>query len=229
VGSTSSKNNSSVPAHTVTDLEHDDGWMIQSGIVATGATNRMLLNWDGTRSYHTWGTTIAPFARRYEEGVVLLTDGGASGAPPEFFAWYPDLDRPGFTSDSYSRPGDGSDTPVDAYLHFPAWVAEEGQEVNVMGLVISFTRWATGSGSTNHFDVTVDARRRYGAGNLVTSATQTFDEAGASASTSGDDVVAHLGFGDQGYGNEFQIKFTNLRGCAIRSVVAILEQRAERI
>lgn len=220
--------NGSIPSNHVLALETGDAWMILSGVVGTGATNRMLLSWNGARTYHTWGATISPFARRFEEGVVLLSDGGAGGAPPEFRAFYPDLDRPAFTSDSYSRPGDLSDTPFDAYMHLPAWHAQEGEEVMVRGVVVHFTKWATGSGSTNHFDLTVDARRRYDATSTVTSATQSFDEAGASASTDGSDVVEHFGFGDQGYGTEFQIKLAAIRGVAIRELTVILEVRPER-
>ena len=228
-GSTTSQTNGAVPAHHVVDLEYDQAWMILSGLTAAGAENRMLLDWDSCRSYHTWEVEVSPFARRYENGLVMLSDGGDVSAPPEFYAWFPELDRPGFVDDDYSRPGDVSDTPLDAYLHMPASPAPQGKEWMVKAAIVDFRKWDTGAEETNHFDVTVDAIRRYGYGAPVTSAVQTFDEAGSTAVPEGVDARVHLGFGDQGWGGEFQLKVDNLRGCAIRSIEVIIEERDARV
>lgn len=224
-----SADNGAVPAHTVIDLEFDDSWMILSGLDGDDSANRMLLAWGGARTYHTWETSIAPFARRFNEGVIMLTDGGSATDPPEFYTWFPDLDRPGFVSDPFSQPGDDSDSPLDAYMHTPAWVAEDGQEILLRGAVIEFTKWNTGAAETNHFSVTVDARRRYSAAGPVTSTPQVFDEAGSAATTAGVDAAVHLHFGNQGWATECQVKIDELRGCAIRRITPILEQRPERI
>ena len=223
-----SPTNSDKPANCVLPLESGWDWIILSGTTGTGE-NKALLQWDDSRSYHTFEADVRGFGRVFANGAVLLTDGGDAAAPPKFWSWEPGLGRPGFTSDVQSSVGDDSDTPLDAYLYFPEEWDKAGREILVRGLVIDFTKWATGASATNHFEVTVEAFRRYGDSAVVTSTVQTFDEAGASATTDGVKARVHMHFGDQGYGGGFRVKIDDIRGVAFESIVALTETRDSRI
>lgn len=168
------------------------------------------------------GTNLRPTTT-----FVMTDDGDSSPATaPVFWAWSPDLDRPGSETDLIStwdplgvrlapeRAGDASDEQVSGSVSFPEWHAPDGSEVLVRTVSVDFRKWNTGGSLTNHFDVTVDSLRRYNGESPQSSGALAFDEAGSEASTGGTLDRRVFSFGDQGLGNGFQLHFTNCRGVA---------------
>jgi hypothetical protein len=159
---------------------------------------------------------------------VYLCDGGAAGAAPNFYVWDPTLDTPGIEGGSQSRAGDDSSTALSGTLTFPEWWSQDAAEVYVRSVIVDFKSYNTGSATNNHFDLTVNALRRYQAGAAQASTTQSWDQAAASSSASGTLRREIIGYGEQGMGNGAQLAFTNVRGIAIERVTMILESQPVR-
>lgn len=163
------------------------------------------------------------------EGFVLTNGGGASTAAT-FYALVNDIERPGFTSDTFASVGDGSTTPNDQFLHLPEYRPAANQEITVREVKVDFVKWQTGAAATNHFDVTVRVWSLYDTESYRDSTVLSFDEPGANtyAGTSGTDERANFTFGDQGSGSGFQILIDNIRGCGIRSISVTLDETTGR-
>ena len=86
------------------------------------------------------------------------------------------------------------------------------------GVIVDFTAWDSGALNANLLTLTVAALRRYGTIAESVSAPQSWTEPVASSTTSGITERVHLAFGDQGHGGGFQLRFTAVRGVAIRAI-----------
>lgn len=155
-------------------------------------------------------------------GLYLLTDGTA--------LWALDMrtDRPAFTSDSWARPGDLSDTPVDAYFHLPAWWSQPGTEVRVRQVIVDFVKYQTGAtGDDCGFTLDLDIFGRYEVDGTASPAV-------APALTSNDGTTSGVrsrkvfNVGDQGYGAGFQVGLTGVRGVAVRAITVVVDTQASR-
>lgn len=199
-----------------------------------GVTNQLIRHND-TWTRHSWGETLAVVATDWGSGeatnqgyFVITTTPGAS-APADFYCFDANNStRPGFTSDTYSNVGDGSSTPETMYLYTSEVLSKDGSELTVREVKVDFTKWATGSASTNHFDIKVRATALYDTSGSRDSQTEAFDEAGTSATTTGVEQRANFTFGDQGSGAGFQIRLDNIRGCAIRAIHVIYDESPGR-
>lgn len=151
------------------------------------------------------------------------------GAAAKFYRWRIDLERPGFVSDAPANPGDDSTALLEGDVEFPEVWAPNGNERRVRQVVVDFTKWDTGSASTNHIGLTLVVMSRFavdGEGTVVTP--QAWDEAGTSASTTGKRDRAVFNVGDQGYAAGFRVKLENLRGITIRAVTVVYDEQPER-
>lgn len=158
-----------------------------------------------------------------------LSDGGASGVAPKFYQWSPSLQRPGFTTDTYGRPGDGSDTPLDAYLYLPELTigTDDDEQSGIVETVeVEFISWDTGTSETAHFDITVRTWDPVGEGGdtgVRDAAIQSFDEAVSESSTDGTRQRMSFEFGDQGRGRRHQIRLTNIRSVSIKEITVNID------
>lgn len=207
------------PKYRALKLLGPDDWMFLSGSTLTGALNRALLHYEGVYSYHQWEQNIGAWGE--SGGQPLLVKDGTAGTPPVFYIFDPELMRPGFTTDTNARPGDDSTTPLDAYAHIPQYWDPEGKEILVREVIVDFRKWTTGSATNNHFDVTVRAVNRFQTADVGSSASQPFDEVGASASVAGMDDRRSFYFGEQGQGGGFEVHLDAIKGVAIRSVTVL--------
>lgn len=164
--------------------------------------------------------------------MVAQTESGV----PKFYSMLFGLDRPGYSypvsGTGYSlsntgyydmeSAGDNSTQQVTGYVYFPETHLKDADEFMVQGVIIDFRSWNTNGTLSNHFDVTVDCLRTY-EGGTVTSLKAAWDEAGVLSSTAGTVKRAVFMFGDQGYGNGYQLKLDNVRGVAIQRYQVILD------
>lgn len=171
-------------------------------------------------TYHTFGVSLRGAMTRVATDKFIL---GTDDATPKLYILDTSLDRPGFESDTYARAGDNTTAQLAGTLTLPEWWDEQGREARVRSVIVNFTTWNTGGSSTNHFDLTATALDRHGRLDPLSSATQSFDEAGASSSTSGKPQREVFNFGDQGSGGGFQISFANVRGVSIRDIAVVLD------
>lgn len=156
---------------------------------------------------------------RYSGDYFLICSDGTASTDADFYWFDNSLERPGFASDATAAPGDGSNTPEEAYLHLPYWRHPDLYNVRVRTVTVDFIKYQTGasSPSTNNITCTVDAVYRT-AGENVSSSAQSWTEEGSATTTAGEEQRHIFNFGDQGFGGGFQIKFSALRGVKIGSV-----------
>lgn len=202
------------------------------GIFADGGA--ALVRRRGVWTRHTLPSEIKNLAaHRYVPGTrtegFVLTDGGGAEAAATFYAFRNDLERPGFTSDSFANVGDNSATPFAAHLHLPEYRRVD-EELVVREVKVDFVKWQTGQTATTHFDVTVRAWSLYDSDGYRDSSVLAFDEPNnhTDAGTTGTPARWNGTFGDQGSGAGFQILIDNVRACAIRSVTVNFESRPAR-
>lgn len=164
-----------------------------------------------------------------EEGFVL-TDGGGASTAATFYSMVTDLERPGFSSDTFANVGDGSSTPFDAHLHLPEYISDSGAELIVREVKVDFVKWQTGQSETTHFDVTVEALSRYDTDDVLDSRTLAFDEPNnqTASGATGTEARFNATFGDQGSSAGFRVKIDDIRACAIRGVYVVVEERTGR-
>lgn len=171
-------------------------------------------------------------------GLVLddwwfLTNGGAAATQPRLWMWQAYAQRPGFTTDPHSRAGDSSlDTvPPDAFFTTAEWLSDAGFEAKVQYVTIDFRSYTTGSSSSNHFDVQCIATKLLDRNDLVTSATQSFDDPAGSlgaATTEGKQMQRRFQFSGNDYGRGFKIKLSNIRGVAIERILVRVDVQDSR-
>lgn len=198
---------------------------IASGRLA-GAPSLMTYFDGRTWTQHTAPASVAlsgavqPWPTR--PGVYWAATVSTETTAPRFLSWAPLLDRPAFTTDADSLPGDDSTTPLNAFASLPEHWRPQGEEARVRQVVIDLVKWNTGSATPNQLDVTVETfGRRDVAGESP--ATRSWTEAGNSSSRSGTRQRLVLDFGITTPGAGFQVKLANIKGVAIRSVIAVLD------
>ena len=158
------------------------------------------------------------------QGRIYFCDGGAPGSPTLIYHYEVSLERPGQVGDTWARPGDDVDTPLTASFRTPQWWHPDGHEVRVRGVIVDFESYPTGSATPNGFDVTAAVLRRYTNPGELVSGTQTW-----SATPTRDRHREHFGFGAQGRGGGFELRFANVRGVAFRSIVAVVDLWERRL
>lgn len=188
-----------------------------------GVSDKALMFHEGRWTQHHFGVDVSSIAeRRGGQGFVIAKDGET------FYHQDLQMTRPGFTSDDYAGVGDATTVPNTMWLRTPEHVSENNAELTVRQVVVDFTKWDTGSASTNHFDVKVRATNLYDLGGHRDSSTLAWDEAGSAASTTGSQERANFTFGDQGSGAGFEIHLDNIRGVAVRSISVVFDENTGR-
>lgn len=209
--------------------EDDEALILFEQDHPTSGQQRAITYRDGKWFFFEWGVAnISTLASTDGQEVVLLNDGG--GTDPTvatFYTYNPKLERPAFTSDTYSQPGDNTDTPLDAYFKTGEWWAPEGQEVTVKNIIVDFTKYDTGAGVQNHFDVGVIRIAQHADDTSETAiAYQAFDEDDDSANTTGI-RDRHISGGPSGGtipSAGFQIYIEGIVGCTIKGIRVIIDQ-----
>lgn len=191
--------------------------------------NNAWVKRNGVWTQHTFGKTMKYLGWLSGSGI-FATDGGAAATIPKVYEWNLFANHPGSpTADARTQPkdGDSANAPV-AYVYLPEHWSPSDREVLVRSVTVDFKKWNTGMAQTNHFDLTVDIFGRHpgSAAPTATSASQSFDEAGASSSGTGTRDRRVFKIGDQGFGAGFQVKLDACRGVAIIAVHVEYEESA---
>lgn len=218
------------PTFSTVALRGPEDWLVQGGVDT--ALNRALLfrnkawqkiEWSGPTDLLGWCISM----RRTDRHQFLSHEGGTV----RLFEWMAYNNRPAFTDDVRKRPGDVSSTPFVAEFSLPEWHEESGNDVGLVDIVVDFTSWNTGSGSTNHFEIVPVVMRGFGDEGQAAS-TLTFDEAGSSspATLAGKrrrerfPGVAH---GLDGTG--FRLFFNAIRGVSINRIQVLVDVDGPRV
>lgn len=220
-------------------LKHLEGWKpaVNTAYGAQSFGNRdafFLANagglglWrkNGAWSKHEFGGDVGPWVTRYFDDNLLLAYPGDATTDPEFYMLAMNLDRPAFTTDTWARPGDNSTTPLSAEFSLPDYLAPEGKEVRVTGVIVDFYSYDTGSTTPNNITIDVTAMLRENTDGDVTVTKTIYSNDGQFTSTSGQRcrrVFRHPGIG---FGSGFRVGFTDLAGVAIERITVEYEEQA---
>lgn len=196
-----------------------------------GTTNKALVNLYGKWTKHEFGVDVSGYTVPVmpTDNIIAFCDGGGASANPKFYVWNLTADTPGIEGGTLMRAGDDSSTALAGSVTFPEWWAENGDEFYVRAVAVDFRSFATGSATTNHFDLAVTSLRRYDGSGGTASNTVSFDQAAASSSATGTLQRRVYGFGEQGMGNGFQLAFSTVRGLSIHRVAVEIETRPLRV
>lgn len=196
----------------------------EAAIILPDATNgaRLYLRQDGAWTIHTLPTTISYIAAPRSVGGFTLCNKTA----PAFYYLDTNLERPAFTSDTYARPGDLSDTPLDASFTLPEWWSPPGTEIRVKQVIVDFLKYNTGASGTNNITLGVTSFGLFNSTDGTESpGAQSWNEAVSAGTTGGKHQRHVFNVGEQGYGAGFQLTFTALRGVAIRGIYVELDSQ----
>lgn len=181
-------------------------------------------------------TTAPGFAAEVPADQFIMCAQTSSGIP-KFYSLLFGLDRPGYSypqdGTGYSangrgyydmeQAGDNSDEQVTGNVTFAEMHVKDADEIQVQGVIVDFRSWDTNGTLDNHFDVQVDCLRPYDNDSPITSLKGSWNEDTDHSSTAGTIKRRVFMFGDQGYGNGYQVKFTNIRGVALTRYQVIFE------
>jgi hypothetical protein len=237
--------------------EHDEGVELpllqglavtqgdQSGatVVAVrgGDSQEALVYMNNAWTRQTFDVTVSGMVaadRQGREGLVAITDGGATGVAAKIWTADFNINRPGLTTDALSRPGDDTDTPLQSAVTAPQFHTEAGREVKVRQVVIDFKAWNTGADVNNHFDVSVkvlgrDANRGAAEIQYLTSAPLVravptpYEEDPEASSDVGTRKRQVFNFKcDPGAG--FEVSTYNMRGVSLRAITVMYDERDVR-
>ncbi len=192
----------------------------------TTSNKRALIKRDNTWSKIEWGITdLTTYAASDRQERILLSDGGGASAVPDLYVYTPSLERPGFTSDTNAQPGDATTTPLAANFSLSEWWTPDGSLVRIREIIVDFTKYDTGAGVQNHFDLTVTVIAHGAEDGITTQTYAAFDEDDDLATAAGvrdrHRVIGVSGGAKRGAG--FQINLAGIVGCTIRSIGVILE------
>jgi hypothetical protein len=192
-------------------------------------TRRLLMRHWAVWTMHDFPTTapLSGFMCRNEYGNrIIFASPGSQSSPPTLMSLDLSLERPALTTDSYARPGDLSDTPLDAEVTFPEYNDPDGTDVLVRQLRIDVVKYA----STSGFTATVESAAMWnpdGSTEGWRSETHPVTLTGGTSSGVTDRVI--LNFADQGWGSAFRIKLSGVYGLAIKSVTGAYDRRHHRL
>ena len=207
---------------------------VHHGDYSYGNRDVMFLTTDGSDkalSMHndvwvksTFSVNLSGPLTRYSADYFLLVGGDSASTAADFY-WYDNsLERPGFAGDATARPGDNTDTPVNATLNSPEFIEPSGSMIRVRSVTFDFVKYNTASTSpaTNNITCTVRSTGIYQTAGDIDSTAISWTEAVASASTTGTACRYTMEYHTPWAGG-FQIRLSALRGVKIKDITVEYE------
>lgn len=194
-------------------------------IIFLSSGGQMLWRKNNAWSIHDIEVSAGPWITRYFDDHVVIAYPGTASAKPKFYMMPMTLDRPAFTDDDWARPGDDSDTPIDAEFTLPDFPVKDGKEVRVRKITLDYVKYDTGSPATNRIELTITGRARQNAPGDASVSWTVLDEAGSEASTNGTYARSVYHGTPIGFAGTVRIRLHSLRGVKIdRMIVEYDEQ-----
>lgn len=169
-----------------------------------------------------------------EDDWVVMVGGDSVATSAKFYAFSPDMDRPGAAGDTVlAQPGDASTTAVNAYFYLPAFQHAQARDMRVRRVIVDFKKWDLDvAGGTNSMTLNLRNYSRYnlaaGTTDSYSTITQTWSEAESATDASGQYDRHIFNIGEGGYTGAWQIGFTAMVGVAIQRVTIEYESAQGR-
>lgn len=217
----------------VTTYAHLRGWMTDLNACAVQCDAdddllfvdndaRALMRHEGVWTRHEYEVAVGEWAAPYEDQrFYLAVDGEDDVSKPVFYRSTFAIERPPIKDSLFESPGDGSDTPIDAWVEFPEVWQEEGEQMRPMFVVAEFTSYDQNVAIGAHLACEVDIIDRFGVESTQTVTADAWDEADVTVASTSDGVrrrhifrlpLAH-------YGSALQLRFTDIIGVKIEKAV----------
>lgn len=192
-------------------------------MVRPDTVNKALVKHNGAWTFHAFETAVSQFWASNRRGK-LWTFNRKTPSAQTCMSLDLNLDRPAFTSDTNSQPGDMSTTPFDAFVELPEVWAQDSTELRVREVTVDIFRWNTGAPVDNRVQAALTTLARGALGNASSNNSNTttvsWTQPGASSPTTQDGAPDRikLNFGTQGPAAGFRLRLSGLRGVAIRRI-----------
>lgn len=170
---------------------------------------------------------------------VIFAGAGDSDTAHALYSFDLALDRPGFIGDDYARPGDASDTPLDAFFFLPEWRDKQDRDFRVAQVIVDLVKydWHGDSEATLNNHVKIELRtlnranRAAGAQDNYEVDTQEWTEDcrfGATEGANGIDDRIRFTHPTEQWCGAFQLGLTELVGVNIKKVSVVLDYHPGR-
>ena len=173
-------------------------------------------------------------------GIMFLCSGSDtsanSGRAPQVYVFnsrqeYPHIpvgDVNSWAATSLTLNDGDSSAPVVADVRMAEHWDDEGRQLTVTSVVVdySYNPNITPLSTYNRFDISVEALQNPGSSTVVTSSVQSFVPTGSGSTPDGSPIIRgqeRFGFGDQGAGMGFRIRFSDWRGIVIHRVTVFVD------
>lgn len=224
----------------VTDLDHLRGWMSDANAAAVlceadhdilfvDNDARALMRHNGVWTRHEYEVEVGEWAAAYEDQrFYLVVDGVQDESEPVFYrsSFEDGSTPPIYEASGFHSPGDGSLTPIDAWVEFPELWQAEGEQVRPHFVIVEFTSYDTGANLDPHLEVEVDIIDRFGQESTQTVSAGTWDESDATVSSTTDGVRRrHIfrGIPATAPGSALQLRIKDIRGLKIEKAILDFE------
>jgi hypothetical protein len=220
-------------------LAHLRGWVSGSAqigsvlceadqdILFVGNDQRALMFHEGVWTRHEFEVDVSEWAAPYSDQRFYLAVNGAAGSKPTFYRSTFAVTGPPIADADWESVGDGSDTPVDAYVEFPELWQAEGEQVRPMFVVVEFTSYDQNVATGAHLAVEVDIIDRFGKESTQTVSLGSWDESDATVASTADGVRRRRIFrgatSAAHFGSALQLRLTDLVGVKIEKAVLDFE------
>lgn len=215
-----------------TSMAHLRGWMTDLNATAVlceadddlmfvDNDARALMRHQGIWTRHQYEVAVGEWAAPYEDQRFYLAVNGDVTHKPAFYRSTFAIERPPIKDSLFESPGDGSDTPVDAWIEFPEVWQESAGQARPTTVTLEFTSYDQNVATDAHVKCQVDVIDRFGLESTETVEGGTWDESDATVASTSAGVrrrhifrlpVAH-------FGSALQLRFLDVRGIKIEKAV----------
>jgi hypothetical protein len=180
-----------------------------------------LMFHEGAWTRHEYEVGVGEWCSSYDDQRFYLTVDGTVSTEPIFYRSTFAIEGPPIKDSLWQSPGDGSDTPVDAWVEFPEVWQEDGSTAKPITVTLEFTSYDQNVAATAHIACEVDVINRFGMESTETIDGGAWDESDASVASTADGIrrkhIFRLPVAHQGAA--LQLRFTDIRGVKIERAV----------
>lgn len=116
---------------------------------------------EGVWTRHEYEVGVGQWCAAYDDQRFYLAVDGTVSTEPIFYRSQFHLDRPPIKDSLWESPGDGSDTPIDAWVEFPELWQPDGSTMRPMHVTVEFTSYDQNVATVPNLGCEVDVIDRF--------------------------------------------------------------------
>jgi hypothetical protein len=220
------------------NFHHLRGWMTDANAAAVHCEadddllfvdndGKALMRHEGVFTRHQYEVAVGEWAAPYVDQRFYLAVDGTVSTKPVFYRSTFAITGPPIKDGLFESPGDGSDTPIDAWVEFPELWQSTGEQVRPMFAIVEFTSYDQNVATGAHLAVEVDVIDRFGKESVQTVSLGDWDESEATVASTTDGVRRRKIFrgatSAAHFGSALQLRIKDIIGVKIEKAVLDFE------